>query len=157
GNFARLLRLSCAILPGNWRIVMGPFPFDAPPARITADNPMGTDGFEFVEFAHPQPKALHELFARMGFAPVARHRRANITLYRQGAVNYLVNEEPDSHAMRFATMHGPCAPSMAFRVVDAEHAFRRALALGAEPADPANGGKTLPVPALRGIGGSLIY
>jgi 4-hydroxyphenylpyruvate dioxygenase len=136
---------------------MGPFPFDAPPAGITTDNPMGTDGFEFVEYAHPEPKALHELFGRMGFTPVARHRRANITLYRQGGVNYLVNEEPGSHAMRFATMHGPCAPSMAFRVVDAEHAYRRALALGAEPADPATGSKSLQVPALRGIGGSLIY
>ena len=70
--------------------------------------------------------------SRMGFAPVARHRRRNITLYRQGGVNYLVNEEPDSHAVRFVTAHGPCAPSMAFRVVDAEHAYRRALALGAQ-------------------------
>ena len=73
---------------------MGPFPFDAPPARITTGNPMGTDGFEFVEFAHPHPQQLHDLFARMGFAPVARHRTRNITLYRQGGVNYLVNEEP---------------------------------------------------------------
>src|SRR5262245_57861701 len=136
---------------------MGPFPFDAPPAQITRDNPMGTDGFEFVEYAHPQPRALHDLFRQMGFVPVARHRTRNITLYRQGGVNYLMNEEPGSHAMRFVTAHGPCAPSMAFRVVAAQHAFRRALSLGAQPARPADGGTTLNVPPLKGIGGSRIY
>ena len=136
---------------------MGPFPFDAPPARITRDNPMGTDGFEFVEYAHPQPQQLHDLFSRMGFVPVARHRSRNVTLYRQGGVNYLVNEEAGSHAVNFVAAHGPCAPSMAFRVVDADHAYRRALALGAQPADPNTGRKTLQVPTLKGIGGSLIY
>jgi 4-hydroxyphenylpyruvate dioxygenase len=136
---------------------MGPFPFDAPPPRITRDNPMGTDGFEFVEYAHPRPRELHDLFGRMGFVPVARHRTRNVTLYRQGGVNYLVNEDPGSHAVEFVSAHGPCAPSMAFRVVDAEHAFRRALGLGAQAADPATGRKTLQVPALKGIGGSLIY
>ena len=136
---------------------MGPFPFDAPPARITRDNPMGTDGFEFVEYAHPQPQQLHDLFSRMGFVPVARHRSRNVTLYRQGGVNYLVNEEAGSHAVNFVAAHGPSAPSMAFRVVDADHAYRRALALGAQPADPIAGRKTLQVPALKGIGGSLIY
>jgi 4-hydroxyphenylpyruvate dioxygenase len=136
---------------------MGPFPFDAPPAQITTDNPMGTDGFEFVEFAHPHPQQLHALFARMGFAPVARHRARNITLYRQGGVNYLVNEQAGSHAAVFAAAHGPCAPSMAFRVVDAERAFHRALGLGAQAADPSLGSKTLAIPAIKGIGGSLIY
>jgi 4-hydroxyphenylpyruvate dioxygenase len=144
--------------PGkNVEDVMGPFPFDAPPAQITRDNPMGTDGFEFVEYAHPQPKELHDLVSRMGFVPVARHRTRSVTLYRQGGVNYLVNEDPGSYAVNFAAAHGPCASSMAFRVVDAEHAFRRALALGAQAADPATGSKTLQVPALKGIGGSLIY
>jgi 4-hydroxyphenylpyruvate dioxygenase len=136
---------------------MGPFPFDAEPARITPDNPMGTDGFEFVEFAHPDPEYLHRLFGRMGFTPVAHHRTKSITLYRQGDVNYLVNEEPGSHATKFVAAHGPCAPSMAFRVVDAQHAYRRALELGAEAADPREGGKSLDVPAIKGIGGSLIY
>jgi 4-hydroxyphenylpyruvate dioxygenase len=136
---------------------MGPFPHDAPPATISADNPMGTDGFEFVEFAHPEPEKLHALFTLMGFAPVARHTTKAVTVYRQGDVNYLVNAEPGSHASRFVAEHGPCAPAMAFRVVDAEYAYRRALALGAIPADPAKGGKTLDVPAIEGIGGSLLY
>ena len=116
---------------------MGPFPHDAPPAEITPENPAGTDGFGFVEYAHPEPEKLHSLFRTMGFEPVARHRDKAITLYQQGDVNYLVNEEPGSHAARFAAAHGPCASSMAFRVVDAKHAYRRALELGAEPADPA--------------------
>src|SRR3712207_7640043 len=81
---------------------MGPFPHDAPPARVSPHNPAGTDGFEFVEYAHPEPEKLHALFKQMGFAPVARHRSKAVTLYRQGDVNYLVNEEPGSHAARFA-------------------------------------------------------
>ncbi len=136
---------------------MGPFPHEAPPAEITPDNPTGTDGFGFVEFAHPNPAALHDLFRTMGFVPVARHRSKAITLYRQGDVDYLVNEEPASHAVRFAAAHGPSAPSMAFRVVDAAHAYRRALERGAEAADPAEGTPALGVPAIRGIGGSLLY
>jgi 4-hydroxyphenylpyruvate dioxygenase len=136
---------------------MGPYPHEAPAARITPDNPAGTDGFGFVEYAHPDPAELHRLFATMGFTAVARHRTRAITLYRQGDVNYLVNAEPGSQAVRFAAAHGPCAPSMAFRVVDAQHAFRRALEQGAEPADPAEGSLALDVPAIKGIGGSLLY
>ncbi len=98
---------------------MGPFPHDAPAAKISADNPMGTDGFEFVEYAHPNPEELHALFKLMGYAPVARHRTKKITVYRQGDINYLVNEQPGSHGFAFVAAHGPCAPSMAFRVVDA--------------------------------------
>lgn len=136
---------------------MGPFPHDAPRAVISADNPAGTDGFEFVEFASPDPAALHALFTQMGFTPVARHKRRATTLYRQGDVNYLVSATPGSQAARFAAAHGPCVPAMAFRVVNAEHAYARALANGAEPAGPEDGSLSLDVPAIRGIGGSLIY
>jgi 4-hydroxyphenylpyruvate dioxygenase len=133
---------------------MGPFPHDAPRAVISDHNPAGTDGFGFVEYASPEPEKLHDLFRQMGFAPVARHRSRKSTLYRQGDVNYLLTEEPGSHAVQFAAAHGPCVPSMAFRVVDAQHAFRRAVELGAEPATE---GKTLDIPAIKGIGGSLLY
>ncbi len=141
---------------------MGPYPHDAPRATITADNPCGTDGFEFVEFAHPEPAKLHALFAQLGFSAVARHRTRQTTLYRQGDVNYLVSETPGSHAARFAAAHGPSVPSMAFRVADAKRAYARALANGAQPAGtrPAGtdgGALTLDVPAIEGIGGSLIY
>lgn len=136
---------------------MGPFPHDAPAAVISEHNPMGTDGFEFVEYAHPEPAKLHALFKLMGFAPVARHKTKAMTLYRQGDVNYLVNEEPNTHGTGFVSKHGPCAPSMAFRVVDAGHAYERALTLGAEPADLSSAQKTLDVPAIKGIGGSILY
>jgi 4-hydroxyphenylpyruvate dioxygenase len=136
---------------------MGPFPHDAPAATISADNPMGTDGFEFVEYAHPRPEELHALFKLMGYVPVARHKTKKITVYRQGDINYLVNEEPGTHGFGFVAAHGPCAPSMAFRVVDAKQAYARALSLGAEPADISSAQKTLDVPAIKGIGGSLLY
>jgi 4-hydroxyphenylpyruvate dioxygenase len=136
---------------------MGPFPHQAPAAAITEQNPAGTDGFGFVEYAHPDPSELHALFRTMGFEPVAKHRAKAITLYRQGDVNYLVNEQPGSHAANFADAHGPCASSMAFRVVDAQHAYSRAIAHGAEPADPAHGTLALDVPAIKGIGNSLLY
>ncbi|MEP3279603.1 MAG: 4-hydroxyphenylpyruvate dioxygenase [Stappiaceae bacterium] len=134
---------------------MGPFPHDALPAEITEQNPAGTDGFEFVEFAHAEPEKLDSLFRRMGFVPVAKHKTKNITVYRQGDINYILNAEKGSFADRFVATHGPCAPSMAWRVVDAEHALKHAIALGAEVYEGAD--KTLDAPAIKGIGGSLIY
>ncbi|GHB37500.1 4-hydroxyphenylpyruvate dioxygenase [Pseudovibrio japonicus] len=134
---------------------MGPFPHDAGPAEITKENPAGTDGFEFVEFAHPEPEKLDILFRRMGFTPVAKHKSKNITVYRQGDVNYILNAEPNSFASRFIDEHGPCAPSMAWRVVDAQHAFEHAVSCGAEPYTGTD--KTLNAPAIMGIGGSLLY
>jgi 4-hydroxyphenylpyruvate dioxygenase len=137
---------------------MGPFPFDAAPSAMTSANPMGTDGMEFVEFAHPNPEELDHVFRLMGFTPVAKHRSKNVTLYRQGDVNYVVNAEPDSFAQTFDRAHGPSACAMAFRVADAAKAYARAIELGAEPF---TGGKLGPmelnIPAIIGIGGSLIY
>ena len=134
---------------------MGPFPHDAPKATISNANPAGTDGFEFVEFAHRDPAALDALFRRMGYEPVAKHREKDVTLYRQGRINYVLNNDPESHALKFVAEHGPCAPAMAWRVVDAQHALARAKELGAEEYD--GPGKTLDVPAVVGIGGSLLY
>ena len=134
---------------------MGPFPHDAPPAQISDANPAGTDGFEFVEFAHHEPAKLEELFASMGYAKVARHKTKAISVWRQGDINYVINAEPGSHAMKFVDLHGPCAPSMAWRVVDAEHAFKHAVAKGAEPYDGDD--KALDAPSIVGIGGSLLY
>ncbi|MGB7337236.1 MAG: 4-hydroxyphenylpyruvate dioxygenase [Salaquimonas sp.] len=134
---------------------MGPFPHDAPKATISAENPAGTDGFEFVEFAHCEPEQLRELFARMGYTHVANHKRKKIELWQQGDITYIINAEPKSHAARFIEEHGPCAPSMGWRVVDAKHAFEHALSKGAlaYTADD----KMMDVPAIVGIGGSLIY
>ncbi len=134
---------------------MGPFPHAAAKASISAANPAGTDGFEFVEFAHPEPAELRALFARMGYVLTARHRSRDIELWQQGDITYVLNDAPGSHARRFVDEHGPCAPSMGWRVVDAAHAFAHAVKMGAEPY--MGGDKTLDVPAVVGIGGSLIY
>lgn len=134
---------------------MGPFPHDAPTATISEENPAGTDGFEFVEFASEEPEKLEALFAMMGFSPVARHREKAITVWRQGDVNYLLNAEAGSFGRRFVEAHGPCAPSMAWRVVDARHAFEHAVSKGATPYEGDD--KSLNVPAIVGIGGSLLY
>ena len=136
---------------------MGPFPHDSAPPAISDANPMGTDGFEFVEYAYPEPEKLGALFEQMGFTKVAKHRSKNVVLYRQGDVNFVVNAEPDSFAQAFAAEHGPCACAMAFRVVDAKHAFERAVAMGAEPYETRVGPGELAIPAVRGIGGSLLY
>jgi 4-hydroxyphenylpyruvate dioxygenase len=122
---------------------------------ISAENPAGTDGFEFVEFAHPEPQALRDLFARMGYELTARHKTKAIELWQQGDITYILNAEPGSHAMRFVEEHGPCAPSMGWRVVDAAKAYAHAVAQGAKPYDAAD--RALNVPAIVGIGGSLIY
>lgn len=121
------------------------------------DNPMGTDGFEFVEYTAPDPELLRTLFERLGFPVTARHRRKNVTLHRQGDVNFIINAEADSFAQGFARKHGPSACAMAFRVRDAAFAYRRALELGAEPGPATAGPMELNIPSIQGIGGSLIY
>jgi len=134
---------------------MGPYPHTAPKSQISVDNPAGTDGFEFVEFAHPAPDTLRDLFGAMGFARVARHKTRDIELWQQGHITYVVNADPASFAARFAAAHGPSAPSMAWRVTDAQRALAHAVACGAEAYDAPD--RTLDVPAIIGIGGSLIY
>jgi len=120
-------------------------------------NPMGTDGFEFVEYASPEPEALGRLFESLGFAAVARHRSKRVTLYRQGEINFVVNAEPDSFAQAFARVHGPSVCALAFRVKDAGRAYARALKLGAKPVAGKLGPMELNIPAIEGIGGSLLY
>jgi 4-hydroxyphenylpyruvate dioxygenase len=121
------------------------------------DNPMGTAGFEFVEYAAPDPAALRRVFELLGFKAIARHRHKDVILYRQGGINFLVNAEPDSFAQRFARLHGPSICAIAFRVQDAAAAYRRALELGAWGFDSHSGPMELNIPAIKGIGDSLIY
>jgi len=121
------------------------------------ENPMGTGGFEFIEYAAPDPQAMSKVFERMGFTAIARHRSKNVTLYRQGEINFIVNAESDSFAQRFAQLHGPSICAMAFRVDDASAAYKRALALGAWGFDSASGPMELNIPAIKGVGDSLIY
>jgi 4-hydroxyphenylpyruvate dioxygenase len=123
----------------------------------TTANPMGTDGFEFVEYTAPDPSLLGAAFERLGFTAVARHRSKDVTLYRQGGINFVVNAEPKSRAQRFAREHGPGACAMAFRVRDAAAAHRRALALDAADVPSSAGPMELNIPAIEGIGNSVIY
>ena len=121
------------------------------------ENPMGLDGFEFVEFASPTPGVLEPVFELMGFSLVARHRTKDVVLYRQGGINFIINNEPNSYAAYFAEEHGPSACGMAFRVKDSRQAYTRALELGAQPIDIPTGPMELRLPAIKGIGGAPLY
>ena len=121
------------------------------------ENPAGTDGFEFIEYAAPEPRAMGELFERLGFRAIARHRHKNVILYRQGGINFIVNAEPDSFAQRFARQHGPSICAIAFRVQDAKAAYQRCVDLGAWAYAGHAGPGELNIPAIKGVGDSLIY
>lgn len=121
------------------------------------ENPMGLDGFEFVEFSGPEPELFHNVFTALGFSKVAKHRSKAVSLYRQGDINFVLNEEPRTRAAFFAEEHGPGACGMAFRVKDAHYAYNRAIELGAEPVDVKVSPMELKLPAVRGIGGALLY
>ncbi|HEX8643358.1 MAG TPA: 4-hydroxyphenylpyruvate dioxygenase [Allosphingosinicella sp.] len=116
------------------------------------DNPLGLDGFEFVEFTSPDPEALADLFEKLGFVHAGTHRRLKVRRYAQGDVNFLLNMEPVGHAEEFRKAHGPSASAMAFRVGDAREALKLAVERGAVTVEGAYG-----YPAIEGIGGSLLY
>jgi 4-hydroxyphenylpyruvate dioxygenase len=121
------------------------------------DNPMGLQGFEFVEFASPTPNVLEPLFEKLGFTLVARHRSKDVLLYRQGEINFIVNREKSGPVAWFAAEHGPCACGLAFRVKDSHLAYSRAIELGAQPVELPTGPMELRLPAIRGIGGAPLY
>ncbi len=130
---------------------------NTPEMNDPTGNPAGTDGFEFVEYAAPDPQLLRALFAQMGFPVVARHRSKNVTLHKQGDINFIINAEPDSFAQQFARQHGPCACAMAFRVKDARHALDWVVKQGATVCPTNPGPMELNIPAIEGIGGSRLY
>ena len=121
------------------------------------DNPMGLMGFEFVEFASPAANVLEPVFQKLGFSKVAQHRSKDVSLYRQGEINFILNHEPRSIASYLAAEHGPCACGLAFRVRNAHKAYERALSLGAQPIEIPTGPMELRLPAIRGIGGAPLY
>ncbi|KAF3998324.1 4-hydroxyphenylpyruvate dioxygenase [Glaciimonas immobilis] len=121
------------------------------------ENPMGLMGFEFVEFASPIPNTLEPVFTLLGFTKVAQHRSKDVSLYRQGDINFIINNAPNSVASFFAAEHGPSACGMAFRVKDAHKAYARALALGAQALELPTGPMELRLPAIKGIGGAPLY
>ena len=121
------------------------------------ENPLGLDGFEFIEFSAPEKGLLEPVFERMGFTRIARHRSKDVDLWRQGEINLIANYEPKSPAAYFAAEHGPSACGMAFRVKNARVAYDEAIARGAEPVETRTGPMELRLPAIRGIGGAMIY
>jgi len=121
------------------------------------ENPMGLMGFEFVEFASPTPNVIEPVLEKLGFSEVARHRSKDVSLFRQGEINFIVNREPKSVAAYFAAEHGSSACGMAFRVRDSHVAYQRALELGAQPMEMATGPMELRLPAIKGIGGAPLY
>jgi 4-hydroxyphenylpyruvate dioxygenase len=121
------------------------------------DNPLGTDGFEFVEFTTADPAGMAALFETLGFTAIARHRSKTVVRYRQGDINFLLNMEPSGQPAAFRNRHGPSANAMAFRVKDARHAFEEALKRGATPVYGPVGPMELNIPAIEGIGGANLY
>jgi len=121
------------------------------------ENPLGTDGFEFVEFTSRDPQALSRLFQNMGFTAVARHRSKNVLRYKQGDINFILNMEPRGQPAEFRGLHGPSINAMAFRVRDAAKAVHLAVQRGARQVQGVIGPSELNIPAIEGIGGSLLY
>ncbi|MFM7029162.1 MAG: 4-hydroxyphenylpyruvate dioxygenase [Chakrabartia sp.] len=121
------------------------------------DNPLGLDGFDFIEFAAPERGLLEPVFTAIGFTRIAQHRSKQVDLWRQGGINLIANYEAKSPAQYFAAEHGASVCGMGWRVRDAAKAFAVAVERGAEPVDVPTGPMELRLPAIRGIGGSIIY
>lgn len=127
------------------------------PTKDLFENPLGLDGFEFIEFSAPEAGTLEPVFQRMGFTRIANHRSKAVQLWRQGGINLIANYEPRSPAAYFAAEHGPSACGMGWRVRNAAKAYATAIERGAEPVEVRTGPMELRLPAIRGIGGSIIY
>lgn len=126
-------------------------------AKISEQNPIGLNGVDFVEYAGDKD-ALDKLFRRMGFKEISQAKDKDIRLFRQGEVNFILNNEPNTFATSFAKAHGPCIATVGFKVVDAEHAFRETVKRGAKPFEGSDARKgATPFPAIHGIGDSLVY
>ena len=121
------------------------------------DNPIGLDGFEFVEFCSPTRGQIEPVFRAMGFSHIATHRSKDVQLWRQGGINLILNYEPRSAAWYFAREHGASACGMGFRVRDAKAAYDELISRGAEPVSVETGPMELRIPAIRGIGGAIVY
>ena len=130
---------------------------EIPLSQDLFENPLGLDGFEFIEFCAPEKGLLEPVFAAMGFTHVANHRSKDVALWRQGGINLIANYEPRSPAAWFAAEHGASCCGMGWRVRDAKQAYDLALERGAEPVETRTGVMELRLPAIRGIGGSIIY
>jgi 4-hydroxyphenylpyruvate dioxygenase len=120
------------------------------------ENPCKLDGFAFLEFSGPNKEVLHQQFTSLGFSPVARHTHDDVTLYKQGDIEFILNAADNCQAQNHAKVHGPGACAMGFRVENAEAALAYAVQQGATPFHDKphlNHG----LPGIEAIGGSVIY
>ncbi len=124
-----------------------------------ANNPIGICGFEFIEFSSPKPQDLERLFRDFGFTATMKHQKRGIKLFQQNQINLILNDQADSFATAFNAVHGPSIPAVGWRVQDAAFAYETALKRGAKPANRQDyfDSAGRPIPALMGIGDSLIY
>ena len=120
-------------------------------------NPLGIDGIEFIEFATSKPQALGSVLETMGFRPIARHRSREVELYRQGTMNIIVNSQAADIPRTVQPVERPILSAFAIRVRDADAAFNRALDLGAWAIPARARAMELNIPAIHGVGESLIY
>ena len=120
-------------------------------------NPLGIDGIEFIEFATSKPQALGSVLETMGFRPIARHRSREVELYRQGTMNIIVNSQAADIPRTVQPVERPVLSAFAIRVRDADAAFNRALDLGAWAIPARARAMELNIPAIHGVGESLIY
>jgi 4-hydroxyphenylpyruvate dioxygenase len=118
-------------------------------------NRLGLDGIEFIEYATSKPQALGQVLEQMGFRPVARHRSREVMLYRQGTMNLVVNASPEDG--RLSADAEPVISAVAFRVRDAQRAYKRCLDLGAWEVPGHAQAMELHIPAIHGPGSSRIY
>jgi 4-hydroxyphenylpyruvate dioxygenase len=124
---------------------------------VQTHNPVGTDGFDFLEFTGPDPQKLTKQFEAMGFVPISRHKSCDVTIYQQNEIRFIINMTKDSMASQFAESHGASVSAMGFRVKDAKAAYQHALTYGAIPYQPITDKPVYDLPAIYGVGNSLIY
>lgn len=124
---------------------------------MSEHNPTGLDGFAFLEFSGPDATFLDAHFKQMGFTRVSSHKRKQIHLYKQGGIHFLLNEEPDAQAAEHAKQHGPGACAMGFQVDNPEQAYDYVIKKGATPFNGDFIDGEIALPAIKAIGGSVIY
>lgn len=117
------------------------------------ENPCGIRGFDFIELSSPNPERLFEIFRDFGFSTLMKHEKKDIYYLNQNDIHILINKDPGSVSTTFSEKHGPAATATAWRVQNGQQAYEMALKRGASA--PAS--KDYPIPAIIGVGGSLIY
>ena len=132
-----------------------------PSLGLAADIPprISVEGVEFIEFATDAvgERELAGVLASMGFEVAGRHRSKDVTLYRQGAINVVLNKDRDGLAHSVYVTHGTTAYAIGLHVDDVAATVERAKAMGAQIFDRPTADGELRIPAIRGVGGGLIY